>query len=540
MKGDILRTVNMVESASEPGLAKKPPFYKPLPTNKAQGAESMKKHRIVVIGAGLGGLSAAIRLSAAGHEVTVVEKEAAAGGKAGTLTLGAYRFDTGPSLITMEKVFDQLYQEAGAIREDKLPFRRLETVCSYFFPDGRRLDAPGTPEALDREVSRVLGEDPGEVERYLRYSRSIYRKSAPLFLYRSLHELKSWFDPEVIRSLTGKGDLDVKRTMDEANRAFFRDPSTVQLFNRYATYNGSSPYQVPATLNIIPWVEYGLGAFGSPGGIIAISRSMEELARSSGVRFLFNTPAQFIKWETRGKKRLVKGVQTPSDLLPADIVVSNADVRHTYRQLLKDPDAPMALRYDRLEPSSSALVFFWGINRSFPELKLNNIFFSDDYPSEFSSLFSKLQVPGDPTVYINITSKINPADAPPGHENWFVLVNAPRNSNQNWAEETKRTRKAVLSRLEKILGVDIAPHIAEESVLDPERIEKQSGSMYGSLYGISSNTKTAAFLRHRNRSRRYRGLYFAGGSAHPGGGMPLAILSGKIVSDLIIRRKGRL
>jgi phytoene dehydrogenase-like protein len=222
----------------------------------------------------------------------------------------------------------------------------------------------------------------------------------------------------------------------------------------------------------------------------------------------------------------------------ADVVVTNADVASTYTDLLGDPDAPYAKRYRRLEPSSSALVFYWGIRGAFPELGVNNIFFSKDYPAEFNCIFKELRCPDDPTVYVNITSKTTPGDAPPGCENWFVLVNAPRNEGQDWAGEVQRMRKRVLEILEGRLGRRVGDLVEAEDVMTPQDIEEKTGSRKGSLYGISSNSKLSAFLRHPNRSRRYPGLYFCGGSAHPGGGMPLALLSGSIAAGLVKRYQG--
>ena len=217
-------------------------------------------------------------------------------------------------------------------------------------------------------------------------------------------------------------------------------------------------------------------------------------------------------------------------------MISDADVTVTYRDLLRDTGAPLARRYRRLEPSSSGLVFFWGTKSDYPEFGLHNILFSGDYPREFRELFTESRCPADPTVYINITSKVDRADAPSPGENWFVLVNAPADCGQDWPEEISRTRRAVLRRIEKAIGRPVEGDIAVEEVLSPPQIEAATSSHRGSLYGISSNTRMAAFLRHPNRSRRYRGLYFVGGSAHPGGGMPLAMLSGKIAADIIIRR----
>jgi diapolycopene oxygenase len=207
------------------------------------------------------------------------------------------------------------------------------------------------------------------------------------------------------------------------------------------------------------------------------------------------------------------------------------DVVNTFRKLL--PDAKQPERILRQPKSSSALIFYWGIKKSFAELGLHNIFFSNDYRAEFEYLFQKKTIYSDPTVYINITSKHKVDDAPEGGENWFILVNAPNNEGQNWDELIDKTRRAVIQKLTQNLGVDIGQLIECEAILDPRSIEAKTSSSQGALYGNSSNNRFAAFLRHANFSREFKNLYFVGGSVHPGGGIPLAILSAKIVVDLL-------
>ena len=277
-----------------------------------------------------------------------------------------------------------------------------------------------------------------------------------------------------------------------------------------------------------------MGGYAVNGGIYAIPAALGELARALGVGVHLDTRVERILY---GRGR-IRGIRAAGESLDYEIVVSNSDVLRTYEDLLQDPEARLARRYQALEPSSSGLVFFWGMKQSFSELGVNNIFFSEDYPREFRELFVERVCPRDPTVYVNITSKVNSEDAAGGGENWFVLINAPCNAGQDWEEEAASSRVHVLARLRRALGRSVEPLIAAEMVLHPAEIEAQTGSRLGSLYGISSNTSMAAFLRHPNRSRRYRGLYFCGGSVHPGGGMPLAVLSGKIAADLIRRHEG--
>jgi phytoene desaturase len=334
-----------------------------------------------------------------------------------------------------------------------------------------------------------------------------------------------------LKSLLFLWKIDAFRTMDAANQSFFKDRRMVQLFNRYATYNGSSPYKAPATLNIIPGVEYGQGGFAVDGGIYAIPSALKRLAEKKGVHFhLGNRVERIIT-----REKAVKGIAVGGRVKEYPVVVSNADVLSTYLDLLDDTDSRWVKRYLSLEPSSSGVVFFWGVEGTFDELAVNNIFFSEDYQAEFSELFNDKTCPSDPTVYVNITSKVTPQDAPKECENWFVLVNAPFNNGQDWNEQVEATRQRVVRRLESCLGKPVEKKIVVEDLLTPPQIETNTGSSKGSLYGISSNNPLAAFLRHPNRVSRYKGLFMCGGSAHPGGGMPLVILSGKITADLVRR-----
>lgn len=481
-----------------------------------------------VVGAGLAGLACAARLAHAGFRVDLYDQQPQAGGKAGSRSLEGFRFDTGPSLFTMPQVFAELFSELGERLEDHLHPIPLDPICTYRYPEGPVLRAFGDPDRFAAEIENKFGESGESLRRYLRHTGRIYDE-AELFLRHSLHEPSTYLQPFARRALLRLGRLDAFRSLHRANAGFFADPRLVQLFDRYATYNGSSPFRAPATLGIIPYVEQAFGGYGLQGGIRALPRALEGLARRQGAAFHLGTRVQrILVREGRVRGLLVEGREREYR-----IVVSNADLLQTYGQLLGQPQAPPARRYRRLEPSSSGLVFLWGLADGYPELGVNNIFFSADYQREFRELFEERVCPRDPTIYVNITSKITPEDAPRGAENWFVLVNAPYLAGQDWKMETGRVRMRVLAVLEKALGRPVARRIVAEQVLSPEDIARDTGATRGSLYGISSNSPLAAFLRHPNRSRRIRGLYFCGGSVHPGGGMPLAVLSGKIAAELV-------
>lgn len=509
--------------------------------------------RVGVVGAGIGGLSAAALLAKEGYEVEVFERLPYAGGKAASVELGGYRFDTGPSLFTMPWVFRDFFARLGERMEDRLRPIALEPICKYFYPDGSRLSAYADEERFGAELEAKTGSSGAELGRYRRSGRRLWDIAGELFLTKSLHEASTYLSRKGLWSIARLPWIDPFRSLHEANAAAFSDPRVAQLFDRYATYNGSSPFKTPATMRIVPQAEYQWGGWAVEGGIRSVATALEGAARDAGARLRLGAEVEAILTEPRGGatsggRAKVAGVRVGGRDLPYDIVVSDADVLSTYRRLLGAPDAPEARRYEGLEPSSSGLVFLWGIKAAFPELSSNNIFFSGDYRAEFEALFAEPSAcrgagasaaeesrswPGpELTIYINITSRTTPGDAPPGGENWFVLVNAPRNAGQDWAPVAAEVRRRVLERLSRELGRELEALIEVERIMTPADIERDTGSTYGSLYGIASNDRLSAFFRHPNRSRRIRGLYFCGGSAHPGGGMPLALLSGSLAAEL--------
>ncbi|GAB3824855.1 hypothetical protein GCM10028895_33760 [Pontibacter rugosus] len=321
-----------------------------------------------------------------------------------------------------------------------------------------------------------------QVQEALAKSSRLYNGTADTFLQKSLHRLDTYLSKDVLKAIGCLSDLGLTTTMHQENARQFADPRFVQLLDRFATYNGSDPYQAPGTLNIIPHLEHNIGAFYPKGGIYAIAASLVKLAEELGVTFKYNEPVERIL--TSGGK--VTGVETGKGKYTADVVVSNMDVVPTYRRLLPGQPAPeKTLEQPR---SSSALIFYWGIKREFPQLHVHNIFFSQNYKAEFDHIFKYKTVSPDPTVYVNITSKAAPEDAPAGRENWFVMVNVPHNQGQDWQQLTAETRKALVQKLSQMLATDLEQEIEQEQVLDPLLIESRTSSFGGALYGSSSIT----------------------------------------------------
>lgn len=478
--------------------------------------------RIGVIGSGIGGIASAIRMAVRGHEVHVFEQNDYPGGKLSEVRLGNYRFDAGPSLFTMPELVDELFELAEEDPSEFFQYQQLEQVCEYFYEDGTRLTAFADTEKLISELSSI-GEDPDNIRKALDRNATLYEFLGEMFMFRSLHDPKTYLSKSAFRSYRNLHKLDFFRTMDQANKAQFDDTRMTQLFNRYATYNGSDPYQTPATMNIISHLEYGKGAFFPKGGMHQITQSLVKLAERQGVNFHLQARVDKILM----KNRRVSGLQLANDKMDFDRIISNMDVVGTYEKLLTEIRPPKKLLTQ--PKSSSALIFYWGIKDHFPELGLHNIIFSHDYKQEFGKMFQEKTIDADPTVYINITSKLNKGDAPTGCENWFTMINVPNNDGQDWDDLIAQARENILSKLSRVFEKPIESLIEEESLLEPRTIESKTSSSQGALYGNSSNNKFAAFLRHNNVSRQVKGLFFCGGSVHPGGGIPMALSSAKIV-----------
>ena len=488
----------------------------------------MSKHlNAIVIGSGVAGIATAVRLAIQGFEVTVYEKNNYPGGKLSELNLNGFHFDAGPSLFVEPKNIEELFQAADENIDEYFTYSPVDVACKYFYEDGVELTAAANIEKFAEELSQKIGEDANGVREYFKRSSKLYNNIGSTFLNHSIQKRRSLFKSNISKAIGSLRRKYLFDTMNEINTSSFTKPHTVQLFNRYATYTGSDPYKAPGMLCLLSHLEYDEGTFYPEGGMISITNALYKLAEKKGVKFYFNTQVQRIIYN--GGK--VNGVVINHQNIYADVVVSNIDVVTSYKYLLNDEIK--ATKLLKKERSSSAIVFYWGINKIFSQLHLHNIFFSKNYKEEFDSIFKHKRLYNDPTVYINITSKYETNKAPSGKENWFVMVNTPANYGQDWNKLKQECKANVISKLNRILQTDIESLIEAGETLDPVSLETQTGAYQGAIYGASSNTKKNAFLRHPNFSKRISGLYFVGGTVHPGGGIPLCLRSAKIVSELV-------
>lgn len=481
----------------------------------------------LIVGSGIAGIAASIRLALKGYQVEVFEANAYPGGKLSEIEIQGYRFDAGPSLFTLPDQVEELFRLAGRNPKDHFEYLKLDVACHYFWEDGSTVKAWADRDKFAQEIETNLGESGHTVQKALERSAFIYDHLAPLFMHRSLHELGTWLGPQAWKSYLKMGKLGIFSTMNKANEELFSQPKLVQLFNRYATYNGSDPYQTPATLNIIPHLEFNIGAFFPRKGMHDITLSLYRLALSLGVKYHFNSPVQEILVQN-GK---ATGLKVHGNHISGEVVINNMDMVNAYKTILKKQKQPKKLLEQ--PKSSSALIFYWGIKKVFPELDLHNILFSDDYRTEFEHIFKKGSIYHDPTVYINITSVYKEDDAPPGCMNWFTMINVPNNQGQEWDSMIANARQNIIAKVNRILNIDLEPLIEVEEILEPRTIESKTSSAQGALYGNSSNNRFAAFLRHANYSSEIKNLYFCGGSVHPGGGIPLSLLSAKIMTEFV-------
>jgi phytoene desaturase len=485
--------------------------------------------KAVILGAGIAGLAAAVRLRKAGFDVDVFEQADGPGGKLREKWIGAYRFDLGPSLFTLPRNVEELFELNGLNPSDYFRYQKLEHVCHYFFEDGTRFQVPSNTTDYINQLCETFGEDKRTVEKFLQNSEEVYNITTPVFLKSELSFNALLKKKETFQAIIQLYKLPISGTLFQKLQKTFKNPKTVQLFSRYATYNGSNPYSTPAMMMLIPHLENGIGAFLPEKGMFDISRSIHQLGERLGVRYHFNQKVESIIVE----KNTVKGISLGDKKMEAQIVLSNIDITPTYRKLLGDKFSPEKILNQ--EKSSSALIFYWGVKGVFPELDVHNIFFSEDYKSEFDYIFNKKMLHDDPTVYINITSKVCKNDAPENCENWFVMINVPHLNGQDWMQLKYAAKQAILAKLQRILGKDISSLIEQEEVLDPQLIQDRTGSHLGSLYGNASNSTFSAFMRHQNHSNKLKGLYFCGGSVHPGGGVPLCLFSARLAAERIIQ-----
>lgn len=485
--------------------------------------------KVVVVGAGMGGLAAAARLAAVGHAVTICEQSLEVGGKLARWTHRGFTFDTGPSLVTMPQVFEDLFAAAGGSLRDAVDLIPVEPIARYRFADGTVLDASADLDRFTAALDTALGPGAGRDWRsFMVRAGAIHAAVREPFLESPLSGV--W---DLVRLSMRVRDLITIApwlTLRDLGQRELRDPRLRMLLDRYATYTGSDPRRAPAALASVPYAEQTFGAWYVRGGLYRLAEAVRDLALARGATLRLGADVERI--ETTGGR--VTGVHLAGgDRLPAELVVANTDAAHLYGGLI---DGSVAVsqrrRLQRAPASLSGFALLLGIRGRTPGLAHHTVLFPADYDAEFDALFGPRPQPvADPTLYLSVPD--DPATAPPDCEAWFVLVNAPRQDQVDW--RTPGMASAYADRLLDLLaerGLVIRERLAFCEVRTPADLADRTRAAGGAIYGTSSNGLRAAFLRPANRSP-VPGLFLVGGSAHPGGGLPLVTLSARIVAGLI-------
>ncbi|MGM0558733.1 MAG: phytoene desaturase family protein [Myxococcota bacterium] len=475
-----------------------------------------------IVGAGMGGLSAAAILGARGYDVTVFEAGPRAGGKVGIASIDGIEVDTGPTVLTLPRVLELVFEEAGSSLEDELDLIEKDPVFRYQYPRGISLDVCFAPEDTLENIKETFGEHAAEeMDDFLRYAAEIWQAAAPNFVFGEAPSFGSAFK----LGLTSLGEMrkiDPLRTMAEGIEKRVATPELRDLLLRYATYNGSNPYSAPATLNCISWVELGMGCYGVEGGMYEIARALERVARSNGVEFRYDTSVL----KLHGNQSAITGLETASGAHEIDAVVVNAEVRHLVRELLPH-DVEPGLKADN-EPSMSGWNAIIKARRRPVDVRApHHVLFPTNYDNEFADIFRNDAPPRVPTVYLCAQEKAHRRDGWEEHEPLFVMANAPPEpaSSKRDPAVWARLRDTVMERLQSAELIDDDDEVVWERT--PADLARRFPGSRGSIYGAASNSQLAAFKRPANQVGSIEGLFLAGGTVHPGGGVPLCIQSGR-------------
>ncbi len=500
---------------------------------------------VVVIGAGVGGLAVAARLAAAGKRVVVCEQADTIGGKLGVFARDGFRFDTGPSLVTLPYVLDDLLAATGVDRRDVLDLRRLDPVARYRFGDGTWFDAPADAGAFEDAVEELRPGNAKQWRAFFDHARRIWEATRGPFLESSLRGPWDLLKQSVrVRDLV---TIAPGRTLRSMAESYLDDPRLVAFVDRYATYTGSDPRRAPAALASVPYAERHFGAWYVEGGLRRIAEVLLDRCLALGVDI--RTRADVCEIVVRhGAARGV--VLTDGNRIDATSVIANADAAHLYEDLVPPNSARRtALRnLRRSEPSLSGFVLCLGVTGPTAMTTHHTVLFPERYDDEFDNVFGTMNRRGrvtrgprpvlDPTIYIS-----NPSDdavRPAGQQAWFVLVNAPRHDRTgdtsagvDWRVDGRADEYAdvLLDRVAE-RGIDIRQRVTMREIRSPADLADRTRASGGSIYGTSSNGARSAFLRPANRSP-LPGLFLVGGSSHPGGGLPLVMLSAQIVASMI-------
>ncbi|HSB88551.1 MAG TPA: phytoene desaturase family protein [Anaerolineales bacterium] len=481
---------------------------------------------VLVLGAGVGGLSAAAHLARRGVRVTVVEKDSGPGGRCSQIERDGHTFDTGPTLMVLPWLYEQEFATLGESLHDRLDLRRIDPSYRVVFDDGASLWLTSDPDRMRSQLEAI---EPGSFEgfeKYLDEGRRHYDLAVTHLVRRSFSEARAFFRPALIHWVVA---LKLLVRHYPHMRRFFHHPRLKAAFTFQDLYMGLSPFEAAATYSMMPYSELVHGVWYPRRGMFAVVQALEDIARGLGVEFEYGVAAdRILTGEGRATGiRLADGRQ-----LAADAIVANADLPYVYQELLP-PDSGAA-RWQRMDYSCSALSFLWGIDRAYPELEPHTLFLADDYRGTFEAILKRKSLPETPSVYVHAPARVDASMAPPGQDTLIAILPVgclDSGGGQDWPRLQARARRAVFDRLATIGLTDLESHIKFEVTSGPMDWRERLHLVKGSTHGLSHKVTQMAYLRPHNRHARFRNLYFAGASTHPGTGIPTVLVSGRLAAE---------
>jgi phytoene desaturase len=485
----------------------------------------------LVIGAGLGGIVTAARLAQAGFSVKVLEKQEAPGGRCSQLIRDGHRFDIGATLFLMPEVFAETYTALGERMEDHLELHRIDPTYRIRFGDDTQLALTSNLNSMEQQLEAIEPGSFGGLLRYLVEGYDAYHLSLQRFVGRNFYHFSEYFSLQNLPLLFKLKAL-VKHYHNIGR--YFHDPRLKAAFTFQNMYLGLSPFDAPATYSLVQYTELAEGVWYPLGGIYRVIESLAGIAEGYGVNFIYNTPVKQIEVE---ENRATGVLLQDGSRLSADVIVANADLPYVYSHLL--PDSTEAHRLEQLKYTCSAIMFYWGVDKVYPQLGTHNVFLADDYRTSFDRIFNDHLLPDQPSFYVHAPARTDPSAAPVGQDTLMVLVPAGHldaGTLQNWDALQARARSAVIHRLAASTGIiDLEQHLKFEVSYTPHDWLSLYNLAKGAAFGLSHNFMQVGYLRPHNRHHHYGNLYFVGSSTHPGTGLPMVLLSARLTTERILK-----
>jgi len=495
----------------------------------------MSSHRVTVIGAGLGGISAAISLKAAGYDVEVFEKNGQIGGKLNVMEKDGFTFDLGPSIFTLPQFFQDLFERAGKKMDDYVQLDAVTPHWRNLFENKPTIDLYQEEDLMRRELDKLPGDPEAhwrEFKAFLTYGREQYDIVNDGYFDKGLDNLWEFISYYKLKLLGGK--IDYKNTMSESIHQRLSDPQLRMIFEYFIKYVGSSAMDSPGYMNLMPMIQFDYGLWYVRGGMYNLAKGLGKLMEEMGIPIHLNADVEAI--EKSGKQ--VTGIRmTDGTVHASDIIVSNMEVIPAYKKLLNEPIS-FTRKLEKFAPACSGIVLHIGTNKPFPQLAHHNFFYSEDQHKHFDTVFHKKQLPQDPTLYVVAPTRTDPSKAPEGCDNIKILPHIPplEEGSDITHEDYVALKDRCIDKMERCGLKGLRESIVVEDLLTPVDIERMYRSNRGSIYGVVTDWKLNYGFKAPKTSTRYKNLYFTGGSTNPGGGMPMVVLSGQQCADRIIKR----